>query len=203
MLFFFSRAGMNAVPQQKNSINSKSSPEILQRCFLTQGGSFISLFDTLLVDVWVVTEHCVCVLTRPDLPTAASVLRDAAAKQNKPCWGNLSVDPGLSLAAEYWLRAPLWMGKETHSLEMSFFGMKAFVRAPEMTHDPVCICAGGALILGSLPPCQDPGESCRGGQTSPPFCPWVFCFWGRENPLRWAGNVIAVTFHPRGLRVGS
>ncbi|TNN81992.1 hypothetical protein EYF80_007638 [Liparis tanakae] len=30
---------------------------------------------------------------------------------------------------------------------------------------------GGALILGSLPPCQDPGESGWGGLTSPPFCP--------------------------------
>lgn len=41
-----------------------------------------------------------------------------------------STDPGFSFAAEHWVRAPLWTEKETHSLEMSFFGMKAFVRAP-------------------------------------------------------------------------
>ncbi|KAJ4938613.1 hypothetical protein JOQ06_003224 [Pogonophryne albipinna] len=41
---------------------------------------------------------------------------------------------------------------------------------------------GAALILASLPPCRDPGESGRGGLTSPPFCLRVFWFWGKERP---------------------
>lgn len=52
---------------------------------------------------------------------------------------------------------------------------------PRWPTTPSVFVQGGALILGSLPPCQDPGESCRGGQTSPPFCPRVFCFWGKES----------------------
>lgn len=36
------------------------SPEIFQRCLSRQGCSILSLVDTVLVDVWIVTEHCVC-----------------------------------------------------------------------------------------------------------------------------------------------
>lgn len=36
------------------------SPEILQHCFWTHGCTIVSLFDAVLVDVWIVTENCVC-----------------------------------------------------------------------------------------------------------------------------------------------
>lgn len=147
-------------------------------------------------------------MTQLDLPTAASgpgaAMCTETPHQNKT---NHSEETCLSIqgsaqphGAQGGLLCP-WR-KRHIPLKWASLGWKPRVSSPDDPRPRLYLCRGGALILGSLPPCRDPGESCRGGQTSPPFCPRVFCFWGKESRLRWADTVTAVTFHPRGFRGG-
>lgn len=73
--------------------------------------ALICPFDTVLVSVWIVTEH-LCVdpawsSHSSVLPRRGDVPRDAAPKQNKRFWGNMSVHPGFSLATQGWRRTPM------------------------------------------------------------------------------------------------
>lgn len=75
-------------------------------------------------------------MTQLDLPTAASGAGEAMCTetphQNKTNLfrGNMSDDPGFSSATRGSGRTPMSMEKETHSPEMSFFGMKASCELP-------------------------------------------------------------------------
>ena len=129
-----------------------------------------------------------CVLTRPDLPTASSgpgkVIRAETQDQSKT---NGSEGTCLSIQASaqpHRAEGGLlsrW-GKSHIPLKWASLGWKPHVSSPDDPRPRLYLCRGGALIQGSLPPCQDSGESGWGGQTSPPLCPRVFCFWGKERP---------------------
>lgn len=78
---------------------------------------------------------------------------------------------------------------------------ESLVWAPQMTHDPVCICAGGSPDPGfsaSLPGSWVVG---LGWPDKPSILPSGVLLLGQREPLRWDGTV-AVTFHPRSFRGG-
>lgn len=111
--------------------------------FLSKPSS-ICLVDTLLVHVWIVTEHRVCadpawsshsgVWTRQ-----SDVQRDAGSKQNKPVWENKSVNPRvhrhLTGLLSRWRRSHI-------PLKWASAGWKLCESSPDDPRPRMCLCRG-------------------------------------------------------------
>lgn len=93
------------------------------------------------------------VWTRP-----SNVHRDAGPKQNKRVSGNKSVNPGFSAATQSSARTPISIGKEPHSPEMSFYGMKALCEPPRWPTTPSIFVQGEPWSWALCLPARIPGS---------------------------------------------
>lgn len=126
--------------------------------FLNPVLHYIRLFDTVLVSVWIVIEHCA---RWPSL-----IFPQQCLDQARRCAQRRSTKTKQTVLREHVCRSRVQLS-HTRLKEDSYVDGErdtfpwnellwdeSLVWAPQMTHDPVCICAGGSPDPGlsaSLP----------------------------------------------------